>query len=252
MTSPSGSEPRTRSLYHALSPVQAVIVALLAVASLLAVQLVTAELGGEVLAAVVVSYIVVGGGLVAYGYRHGGIALVGLGGARTRFAIAGVLIGLGAWYLGLRLVELVKPPGHMEPVEHVLDRTGLLPSLVIVGVLPAFTEELVFRGVLARGLASRLPVAAAVVISALLFCAFHMIPRQMVGVLPLALALGDLAIRADSIVPTMLAHLANNTIVLLAEHDRLGPVDRVPPGALLAIAAVVVGSGVALAATGQA
>jgi hypothetical protein len=74
----------------------------------------------------------------------------------------------------------------------------------------------------------------------------------MVAVLPLGLALGYLAIRASSAVPTMLGHFANNTIVLLAARGDLDVLARVSSAALFAIAIAIVGAGLALAATGPA
>ncbi len=231
---------------------QAVIVAAIAVATLIAVQILVAAAGAVVLAAATVSYVVVGAGHVLYARARGGVALVGLARPRARFLVAGALIGLATWYLGLRLVEWLEPPGDMAPIDRMIERTALAPSLLAIAVLPAITEELVFRGVLARGLASRLPIAAAVVLSAVLFSTFHLIPRQMVAVFPLGLALGYLAIRADSVVSTMLAHLANNAIVILAASGNLGVLEHVPAAGLLGAAIAVVAVGLALAATGRA
>ncbi|MGE5184281.1 MAG: lysostaphin resistance A-like protein [Acidobacteriota bacterium] len=231
---------------------QALVLVAMAVASLYALQILLAAGGLAGLPAVVVAYVAVGVALVAYARRRGGLAVVGLAPARVRHVIAGALIGLATWYVGLRIVEWLHPPGDMGPVDKVLEHTSLPPSILAIALLPAIVEELVFRGILARGLASRLPVAAAVAISAVLFSAFHLIPRQMVAVFPLGLALGYVAIRARSALPTMVAHLANNAIVILATRGDLDALDRVPANGLLALALVVVATGLALAATGAA
>lgn len=252
MTSPSGSEPRTRSLYHALSPVQALSLVAIAVASTFLLQIVLVGAGVTGLASLVVSYIAVGISIIAYGRRRGGSDVVGLAKPRARFVLAGAMIGIATWYVGLEIVDWLKPPGDVGAIEKVVEDTALPVGVLVIALLPAVVEELIFRGVLARGLASRLPVAAAVAISAVLFSAFHIIPRQMVAVLPLGLALGYLAIRARSALPTMLAHLLNNAVVLLAARGDLDALTRIPPAALFAIAFAIAGGGVVLAATGAA
>jgi hypothetical protein len=77
----------------------------------------------------------------------------------------------------------------------------------------------------------------------------------MVGVLPLAIALGVLAIRSGSVVPSIVAHALNNVIALLMFHDTLPGVSRAltaSPTMTLVAAIVVYAGGVALAATGAA
>jgi membrane protease YdiL (CAAX protease family) len=88
-----------------------------------------------------------------------------------------------------------------------------------------------------------------IVVSAVVFSLYHLNPPQMVGVFPLALALGFLAVRARSIVPGMIAHLLNNAIVLVLQ--RVTIVDDHPQLTLLA-AFLLFGGGLALAAKGVA
>ncbi len=79
-----------------------------------------------------------------------------------------------------------------------------------------------FRGVLARGFATRLPLPFAVLASAALFSAYHMSPVQALPTFVLGAMLAVVAIRGGSIVPTMLAHAINNAIAIVATRSAGG------------------------------
>lgn len=132
-----------------------------------------------------------------------------------RFYLAAALIGASAWYLNLRLVELLPFENQDVQLVELIDRPSTLAVLLAIGVAPAICEEVLFRGVLVRGLATRFVLLFALVIGAFVFSLYHLRVVQLVPTFTLGLLLGYLAIRADSAVPGMLAHFANNTIALL-------------------------------------
>ena len=107
-------------------------------------------------------------------------------------------------------------------VELQADRTYVI-SLVITAVLAApLVEEMVFRGVVLRGFNSRLPVALALVLQALVFGAAHADPVRGLGNLGLVLvltgvglALGIGAQVLGRIGPAVVAHALFNGAVLL-------------------------------------
>jgi membrane protease YdiL (CAAX protease family) len=164
-----------------------------------------------------------------------------------RFIVAAVLIGLACWYLEIQLVLHVQPPGNTSKIAEVVEHTALPASLLVLALLPAIGEELLFRGVFARSLA-RLPIIA-VVVSAALFSLYHTVPAQMLGTFPLGLALGLLAVRSGSIVPGMIAHFLNNATVLVVERLNVSALDHHQNLAFAGASVLVVG-GVALAASG--
>jgi len=102
----------------------------------------------------------------------------------------------------------------------------MTPTLVAVAMFPAIGEELVFRGVLARGLARTLVAPLAVLASACAFSAFHMNLAQLLPTFVLGLAFAAIALRADSCVPSMIAHALNNTVALLVTRDAVPGVER--------------------------
>jgi sodium transport system permease protein len=175
------------------------------------------------LAAMGATYAIVAIALViaARGYKFS----LGVRPARLRFWFAAVLVGVSAWWVDLQLVLWLKLPGAPEQLEGLVTKSALLPTLLAVALAPAVAEELVFRGVLARSLARHSAILA-IVVSALAFSAYHVMPQQMVSTFPLGLALGILAIRSGSILPGMLVHFLNNAIVIVLSRDSLPSVSR--------------------------
>ncbi|HEY1811640.1 MAG TPA: CPBP family intramembrane glutamic endopeptidase [Kofleriaceae bacterium] len=227
MTSPS--EPRTTSLYHA-APRGAVAV-WLAGAGFVAIvlsQIVLGMVGASV-------DLMAGGSFVAAIVMVAALArpmpgALGIRRVPVRFIVAGVLVGGASWYLRLRLVELFPFHDDTKVLEQATVEPSLVTALIAVAVLPAIAEELIFRGVIARSLARHSQVLA-IAVSSILFALYHLIPIQMVAVFPFGLALAFIAVRADSIVPTMIAHAINNTIgIVIARGDVpcLAALDRHP------------------------
>jgi uncharacterized protein len=85
---------------------------------------------------------------------------------------------------------------------------------VITGVCLAapFCEEFFFRGVLQRGAQKQFGAVRGLVITSVLFSAFHMDPIGFLARFELGLLFGVLMIRSGSIWPGVFAHLANNSV----------------------------------------
>lgn len=90
---------------------------------------------------------------------------------------------------------------------------GLAGVLVVVALLPAVLEESIFRGVMLEGMKA-LGTAAACLLGGLCFSLFHQNPEQTIYQFLCGAAFTLLAIRADSLLPALLAHLANNALIV--------------------------------------
>lgn len=200
-----------------------------------------------------VSYLVVLGGLAFVVFKEGPV--LGIRWPRMRFVIAAMLIGAFAWFINLVIVSLVQPPGEVKTLEKIVDQAPLGPTIIALGVLPAITEELVFRGALARSLAARYSALPAILISAALFGAYHMVPVQMLPTFLLGLALGFVTLRAGSVVPAMIMHFMNNTIAIVISREEIPAVQSLLndyPLEILGIALASVALGITIAARGTA
>jgi sodium transport system permease protein len=171
-----------------------------------------------------------------------------------------VLIGVSAWAAVAILSEWLVPVPK-EVLEHL--RKALLPehhgrglfaSLLLVAVTPALCEEVLFRGVVLRGLATRLAPAAAIVITGVLFGMFHLDVWRLLPTTALGILLSWVAYQSRSLYPSMLVHFINNgmlvTLSSLKMEDRLDKLGRAQTAAIFAGAVVVTGVGVYLVRRG--
>jgi membrane protease YdiL (CAAX protease family) len=163
--------------------------------------------------------------------RHIASALLGA------LALNHLLTRYGAWQERI----LPTPPVVRALFDELLRTRGPLDFvalLVVVAIVPAVSEELLFRGFLQSGLARWLhPPMQCVTASALIFALFHFDPWRLVGVAGLGFFLAYLRQATGSLVPSMLAHAINNIVsVGLAVSGRLDH-DRAPGSTLSLIAA---------------
>lgn len=129
--------------------------------------------------------------------------------------------------------------GTLEGLDRVLRDAPVWAAWPVIAIAPGLGEELVFRGMFQRAIPTP---ALAIVLSAVLFSAFHIDPQQALGTLPTGFYLAWLAWRTRSTFVPILGHVANNTAALaVAKNDAL----RVE---VLPWWVVVVGLGVAILA----
>ena len=128
---------------------------------------------------------------------------------------------LGALWLGELFVRLAQPL-FGEPDSDLSNRmygSMTWPSGIVfvlfIALVPAFVEELFFRGYMQRRLMARWRPSAAIPTVAVIFAAFHGSPLAALGVLPLGLCFGILAWRTGSLWPGIVCHAFVNGAVNL-------------------------------------
>jgi membrane protease YdiL (CAAX protease family) len=92
---------------------------------------------------------------------------------------------------------------------------GLGPQWLALALVPGFCEEVVFRGLIQPALIARWGPGWGVVMTAMVFCACHVEPANVLAIFPLALALGFLAYRTNSLAPGIALHVGYNSWVLV-------------------------------------
>jgi uncharacterized protein len=150
-------------------------------------------------------------------------------GLRFRWSDAGWgplawLAALGCEVVVIVIVQLVDIPlvGNTEGLgELELDRTYVISLLVTAVVAAPVVEEMVFRGLMLRGLRSRMTAAAAVGVQGVLFGLAHVDPVRGAGNIGLVLVLaavgvafGGTAYLLRRIGPTIIAHAIFNGVVM--------------------------------------
>jgi len=212
-------------LYHAShDPVVEPAIAAMIVLAAIATYLVVPVLVPPELALLAAQAALTGVPIVAVIVAHPArpLAALGLRGAKPRFFLAAAAIGATAWYVNTRLVALLPLPERAtRALEDLVHQPSLARALAMFALVPAMCEEILFRGVLARALGRRLSITAAAAITAAVFSAYHLSPVQALPTLTLGFVLAVVAIRADSVVPTIVAHAINNAIAIAMSRDEL-------------------------------
>jgi len=90
----------------------------------------------------------------------------------------------------------------------------LVANVFAAAVVPAIVEELLFRGVLTRAFLGRGNLLALSVPSAM-FGLFHLEPTQAAGTFVLGVGFGIARLYTDSVLTSMVCHLAYNAYVLI-------------------------------------
>ena len=93
---------------------------------------------------------------------------------------------------------------------------GFSPLLLLGMILPAFYEELTFRGVIQQGFERRYGPVFAIGLVSLIFALIHLDPLQSLGVLPTSLFWGWVVYRTQSVIPTVIAHACVNALSVLS------------------------------------
>jgi membrane protease YdiL (CAAX protease family) len=231
MTSPIPSEPRTGpQLYHGganapagdpITSADAWSLLGVGIGMIYGVQILLASVGvGGVVPSAVSDVACIACFWVYARKRRIGARGLGFTNVGGLWYVAAVLVGASAWYVNLTIVTLLHvPEGPSELLQGLVEKTPLVSTLAALAVLPPFAEEIVFRGVLARGLATARPTWQAVLISSAVFGAYHILPAQAAATFLLGCSLAYLTLRSRSIVPAIIVHFLNNVIAIIVSRE---------------------------------
>lgn len=110
---------------------------------------------------------------------------------------------------------LPEPPEWFEQLMNQMVGGSFILSLISVSVFAPIFEEWLCRGVVLRGLLTRMHPASAIAVSAVFFAVLHMNPWQALPAFLLGLLFGYVYYKTGSLKLTMLMHCVNNTMALI-------------------------------------
>ncbi|MBN2576611.1 MAG: CPBP family intramembrane metalloprotease [Deltaproteobacteria bacterium] len=145
---------------------------------------------------------------------------IGLGRPAPAAYLGALLIGCSAWAAVALFCEWLLPvPKHLvEELRKTIvppdGSRGFAVTLLLMALSPAVCEETLFRGPILRGLRTRAGPARAAVITGILFGLFHLDVYRILPATLLGTLLGFVALESGSVLPSMLAHLCNNAILI--------------------------------------
>ncbi len=132
-----------------------------------------------------------------------------------------MIIGVGGICLNLLVSSLLSTvfPSDAEGMNaqymQILDGVSFVQGLLLMALLPAVCEEIMFRGYMFTAFKNRMSLAKAIIIVSLLFGVSHM---SMIKILPTAVLGAVLAYtihKSESIVTSSLIHFANNALAVV-------------------------------------
>lgn len=140
-------------------------------------------------------------------------------GAKWQYFLIAIVVQFGLFSLsGLNnyiLSILGKYIGYSNEMSlPSLDDGGIVGVIFVVAFLPAVLEESIFRGLLLQPL-KKFSTPIAVFLCGLLFSIYHHSPAQTVYQFLCGMMFALIAIRADSVLPTMLSHFLNNAVIII-------------------------------------
>lgn len=135
------------------------------------------------------------------------IAHIGWGCLATVFLIA-LMLPLNSW-----ICKLIVAIGLPNPDVNI--EMDIASMIIFAAVLPAFCEEIVFRGAIAGSIENNKNKLANLAIAGALFSVFHMNPAQTVHQFVLGALLALLYYRSGSLWTTVIVHFFNNIFVII-------------------------------------
>jgi len=121
-----------------------------------------------------------------------------------------VLVSLAQWFPSLGETS--------EALNSIITDAGFVSAFIVVGISPAIAEEFAFRGFLFGTLKDKWKPWAAILLSAVLFGAYHMNLLQFVGGLMMGIGLAYAAYMSGSIWIGALMHFINNGLSVVFQY----------------------------------
>jgi len=147
-------------------------------------------------------------------------------GWRTAASVAGaMLVGAGLFVLGAAVLLAVRGTHVSAEAKSLAEKLiGMMRdrpiwlSWSLIALLPAIGEELLFRGWVQSALIGAWPsrgrVVAGVLVQAVCFAVFHLLPERMPQTFALGLVAGVLTLATRSLLPAIACHAAHNSMPL--------------------------------------
>ena len=107
---------------------------------------------------------------------------------------------------------LPMPEFFTDLLGSMMSEQALIIAIIYIGILPAFAEEMFFRGLILDGFIKNYSKRKAIIISALLFGLIHLNPWQFLSAFIMGLFTAWICIETGSIWLCIYIHLFNNTL----------------------------------------
>ncbi len=134
------------------------------------------------------------------------------------------VIGLGLWILALVIsgIYVTYFSGYLpeetelfEAFDYIFSTVSLTNQLIMIVVIPAIVEELLFRGLFLSSFLRNTNPFTAIALTSFMFAAMHFSLVKLFTTFILGCAFGIMVYRTKSIYPAIFLHFVNNAISVL-------------------------------------
>jgi len=115
---------------------------------------------------------------------------------------------------------LPMPEVFRNVFETLMAEQAFVLAIFAIGIIPALTEELFFRGLILDGLKNNYSKRKAIIISAFLFGVIHLNPWQFYGAFIIGLISAWICIETNSILLSICIHFFNNVLYTITVRYR--------------------------------
>jgi membrane protease YdiL (CAAX protease family) len=112
-------------------------------------------------------------------------------------------------------------PGFLqEAFETMLDNKYIIIPVLFVGIIPAFIEEMLFRGIILNGFKENYSHKKAIIVSSLLFGIVHLNPWQFVTAFIMGMVSAWVCLKIKALTLSIYMHMFNNLSAVLLIKTR--------------------------------
>ena len=148
-------------------------------------------------------------------------------------------------FISSSLVNLL--PGESASLEQMGEmfrqhRDFMIPLAMLIGLTPAFCEEILFRGYIQTRLVKSWGPLVAILVASAAFAAAHLDFKHALAVFPLGIYLGLVSWRSGSLLPAMAAHFFNNclgVLLMVLAPENLEQVQEMSPEEIARVPSLV-------------
>ncbi len=143
---------------------------------------------------------------------------------RLKNVVASIIIALGVLPLNLVFSSILQ---HIFPdsanaanntMAEMFGDTSFVVALLIIGIVPAICEELLFRGYIFSSLKNKFKPATAIILVSSIFGLYHMSLIRFFITALLGAVLAYVVYKTNSILPAMIIHCLNNSISVILTY----------------------------------
>lgn len=138
-----------------------------------------------------------------------------------------IFIGIGLWFLAMiinllyafYIMKFLPPEQELiETFEYLYNNTVLWQQLLMMALMPAITEELLFRGFVFSSLLNKISPTKAIIISSAMFAILHFSLMKFFTTFLLGIVFGYTVYKTKSVYSSMILHFLNNGIASIAQY----------------------------------